>query len=139
MGLIMLNRFVKRCSAYKTKSQPYSIPTRLSCEFSHAIDHCLFDAFEVAFTQVNEEFFYRSSYLEPRMSPAHDAEHAVLVAHILNDISRVFQRKRQFVALHGEDTSNGFGQVVVAPTEVNTVFGSSSIADHVHSGNDAEL
>lgn len=74
----------------------------------------VFDSFrndgEIAVFQVEEQFFERTSDLDPRMIPAHDAVNALFVGNVFDDVAGMFQWKIHLIALHREDAAVTFGQ-----------------------------
>lgn len=51
------------------------------------------DSLQVTITQVAPQLFHAPSYLDPRVSPCHDAVDTLFVFHILDDILRMTQGK----------------------------------------------
>jgi len=78
--------------------------------------------------QVEEQFFERTSDLDPRMIPAHDAVNALFVGNVFDDVAGMFQRKLRFVTLHSENAAVTFGQKGYVRQDVYERFGSNAWA-----------
>ena len=92
----------------------------------------VFDSFrndgEIAVFQVEEQFFERTSDLDPRMIPAHDAVNALFVGNVFDDVAGMFQWKIHLIALHREDAAVTFGQKGYVRQDVYERFGSNAWA-----------
>ena len=60
------------------------------------------DVLPLSVANADKEFFKRAPYFDPRVSPSSNAIDALAVAHMLDDVLGVAQRKVELVALHGE-------------------------------------
>ena len=63
------------------------------------------DVFPLPVANADKEFFKRTPYFDPRMTPTSDAVDALAMAHMLDDVAWVAQGKLQVVTLHREETA----------------------------------
>ena len=95
----------------------------------------VFDSFrndgEIAVFQVEEQFFERTSDLDPRMIPAHDAVNALFVGNVFDDVAGMFQWKIHLIALHREDAAVTFGQGMNRAGEMGGICRCSQVINHV--------
>ena len=101
----------------------------------------VFDSFrndgEIAVFQVEEQFFERTSDLDPRMIPAHDAVNALFVGNVFDDVAGMFQWKIHLRALHREDAAVTFGQGINRAGERGGICRCSQVINHVAGRHDA--
>ena len=111
----------------------------LSCQDVPAIADGLTNLFEVAVSEVVEEFLEGTPDLEPRMPPGVGAIDVLLEGDVLNDMGRMTQRELEVVALHGVHATQTGRDGVEVGSIVGAVGGGAKVVDKVACGHDGEL
>ena len=96
------------------------------------------DDAEVSIAQVEEELFQRPSQFYPRMSPSTAAVEPLLICHVVDDISRMFQWKLELKAFHGEDLAQSAWCRFLAGRIVRGVGGEADVVDEIALRHDGE-
>ena len=111
----------------------------LTCQDVPAVADRLTDLFEVAVSEVVEEFLEGTPDLEPRMPPGVGAIDVFLEGDMLNDMSGMTQGELEVVTLHGVHASQTGGDGVEVGSIVGAVGGGSKIVDQIACGHDGKL
>ena len=111
----------------------------LSCQDVPAIADGLTNLFEIAVSEVVEEFFEGTSHFEPRVSPCVGAIDVLLEGDVLNDMGRMTQRELEVVALHGVHATQTRWDGVEVGSIVGAVGCGTKVVDEVACGHDGEL
>ena len=111
----------------------------LSCQDVPAIADGLTNLFEIAVSEVVEEFLERTPNLEPGMPPGVGTIDVFLESNVLNDVGRMAQRELEVVTLHGVHTTQTGRDGVEVGSIVGAVGGGTKVVDEVACGHDGEL
>ena len=93
---------------------------------------------EVAVSQVEEEFFHRTPHLDERMPPGIGLIEPFLVVDVLDDITRMAQRKLQLISFHREYSAISLRSRLNTTTEMRGVVGETKIVDEILAWHDGK-
>ena len=86
---------------------------------------------EIAVSQIQEEFFQRTAYLNPRMAPAINFVETFLILNIFQDITGMLERELQFMALHHENPAISLRRCLHATRKMGRLIRQAKIINQI--------